>query len=95
MIDDASLLVAGNVHGCLRSLISSFRLHQIGNAAEGKINRMLSKLSVIWCELRCSKCFGVIRKCCGFARLAFLRRLNFTRETAKVNVLRDLSRSGF
>ena len=79
----------------MRSLISSFKLHQTGNATERKVNRMLSKLSAMWCELRCSKCFGVIRKCCGFLRLVFLRGFNFTRETAEVNVLRDLSRSGF
>lgn len=51
IIDVVYLLVTGNIHGCLWSLISNFRPHQIGNAAEGKIHRMLSKLSMMWSGL--------------------------------------------
>ena len=55
------------IHGCLWSLITNFRPHQLGNAAEGKIHRMLSN-DVVWavCGLRCSKCVGVISQCSGF-----------------------------
>ena len=44
-------MVTGNIHDCLWSLISSFKLYQIRNAAEGKIHRILSKLSMMWSGL--------------------------------------------
>ena len=44
-------MVTGDIQGCLWSLISNFRPHQIGNAAEGKIHRMSSKLSMMWSGL--------------------------------------------
>ena len=64
IFDVVSLLVTGNIHGCLSLLISSFKLHQIGIVDEGKIDRMLSKLSEMWsigevCNLRFSKYFEV------------------------------------